>query len=932
MTLAGGFPAVLVFAFLFSSITSLISAQAILKPIWKTDPTKQTNQTITDIPFRNPFTPEEILTTMSSHKFDFPFWDPIHDNITITRIVNLIRDDLIATAIDICHEYTNGELGTIDNTAYLRCLTPTLLTMRVTKVHAISFLCRQYELYPFDEEIYGILAGLEGIGSSQDHIGLIYNATNMMGEEHPISHDQPICDDNETPTHNPKDPMSFEPVTVCVLGAPMPHVILPPLLSRHVDRIVVYSSLFHGDGTPTIPIDDCDEICRIRNNINKDYSKPDYIWKQSTIYTITDIIDKTVEYRSMKEEYVHNDSPQCSAIIFTADYEPDIQILETIVKEDRFESMLRYLTDDYNSNLETIRLIFLQRLNPINSYSEYLQSDSNTIWNLLLNKQQIEMYLTMTCPSSTIIVRQPGLDLCWKEFCSSSDDFPNQHSFVIDTIYSDGERDVAFFNYDNKISIINIGHYSILITTNKTFDSNPSANQQYSFRQPSDVTTTKKRVVLILTWSIHIFIENAFGMASTIVDIVNNDTSILLDNYIIDVIVIAEMNWNIYNKLKQYYNLIIHIAVSVVDETTIFAPNMIIYNSEQTSYHKVFGRDGMKRFKSLFYRHSAMLWSYDNVTSNFFPTHSFPDYYDISYPTKTSTLTSSLHYERIMTVPYVYSLTRKDIISKLFTKQQYVGNRDSGVITYASAPIDRVMTNSTIHQHIPWRIHRHIPLLTYYKDVNSMPSFMHPEYEIATQQDHQIVIFLGSCTDRRYDVLVLLEGLFMDAQTTGHVSPMIRFYSLCERVFYYHHDYYIMKASIIINIASSNTSILETHRINYLLSLGKMIITETGADLDIALKYAQGVVMVRRDMTYNYDNIVDEEEKLHRDGIHALTCAQAIFVASVVNYLWKPNDLIAQCQRGYSFYKDIILPENKRDLLKAIYQTLSYFNQRFHHQ
>ncbi len=85
MTLAGGFPAVLVFAFLFSSITSLISAQAILKPIWKTDPTKQTNQTITDIPFRNPFTPEEILTTMSSHKFDFPFWDPIHDNITITR-------------------------------------------------------------------------------------------------------------------------------------------------------------------------------------------------------------------------------------------------------------------------------------------------------------------------------------------------------------------------------------------------------------------------------------------------------------------------------------------------------------------------------------------------------------------------------------------------------------------------------------------------------------------------------------------------------------------------------------------------------------------------------------------------------------------------------------------------------------------------------
>ncbi len=160
------------------------------------------------------------------------------------------------------------------------------------------------------------------------------------------------------------------------------------------------------------------------------------------------------------------------------------------------------------------------------------------------------------------------------------------------------------------------------------------------------------------------------------------------------------------------------------------------------------------------------------------------------------------------------------------------------------------------------------------------------------------------------------------------MSPMIRFYSLCERVFYYHHDYYIMKASIIINIASSNTSILETHRINYLLSLGKMIITETGADLDIAMKYAQGggVVMLRRDMTYNYDNIANEEDKLQRDGIHARTCAQAMFVTSIVNYLWKPNELLAQCQRGYLFYKNIILPENKRDLLKAIYQTLLYYN------
>jgi hypothetical protein len=53
-----------------------------------------------------------------------------------------------------------------------------------------------------------------------------------------------------------------------------------------------------------------------------------------------------------------------------------------------------------------------------------------------------------------------------------------------------------------------------------------------------------------------------------------------------------------------------------------------------------------------------------------------------------------------------------------------------------------------------------------------------------------------------------------------------------------------MKAKVIVNIASSNTSIFETHRINHLLSMGKVIVSEMGANPNIAERYADGVILI----------------------------------------------------------------------------------------
>ncbi len=77
----------------------------------------------------------------------------------------------------------------------------------------------------------------------------------------------------------------------------------------------------------------------------------------------------------------------------------------------------------------------------------------------------------------------------------------------------------------------------------------------------------------------------------------------------------------------------------------------------------------------------------------------------------------------------------------------------------------------------------------------------------------------------------MLERMFTNSHYNETLSKMVKFFSICDRVFFYHHDYY----KVILNIASSNVSIFEIHRINHFLS-------EEGADMSMEGRYKDGVM------------------------------------------------------------------------------------------
>ncbi len=76
----------------------------------------------------------------------------------------------------------------------------------------------------------------------------------------------------------------------------------------------------------------------------------------------------------------------------------------------------------------------------------------------------------------------------------------------------------------------------------------------------------------------------------------------------------------------------------------------------------------------------------------------------------------------------------------------------------------------------------------------------------------------------------------------------------------YQIDYYILHSDVIINIHSYNDTSLEIHRINYLLSLHKIVIsTYSDADCHIVERYKDGTIFVQDMMNVLYRLANDEE-------------------------------------------------------------------------
>jgi hypothetical protein len=113
-----------------------------------------------------------------------------------------------------------------------------------------------------------------------------------------------------------------------------------------------------------------------------------------------------------------------------------------------------------------------------------------------------------------------------------------------------------------------------------------------------------------------------------------------------------------------------------------------------------------------------------------------------------------------------------------------------------------------------------------------------------------------------------------------------------------------MKAKVIINIASYNTSIFETHRMNHLLSIGKVIVSEMGANTSIAERYADGVIL-----------IPNEQDPKNISILFAVVC----------DLIQNETLLAKQSKKAQTFYQEAIFKQDIKVLIRSMVKTISYF-------
>jgi len=124
------------------------------------------------------------------------------------------------------------------------------------------------------------------------------------------------------------------------------------------------------------------------------------------------------------------------------------------------------------------------------------------------------------------------------------------------------------------------------------------------------------------------------------------------------------------------------------------------------------------------------------------------------------------------------------------------------------------------------------------------------------------IAFHGSCSPRREEII---SSSFTSLATLGYVTDFFcqPWYSL---LFGEERYLRLMATKVVLNIHTDENSCLEVHRINYLLSLGKCIISERSpldplldADYADALIFAENIPHMLKLAAYFVDN--DDERK-----------------------------------------------------------------------
>ena len=112
-------------------------------------------------------------------------------------------------------------------------------------------------------------------------------------------------------------------------------------------------------------------------------------------------------------------------------------------------------------------------------------------------------------------------------------------------------------------------------------------------------------------------------------------------------------------------------------------------------------------------------------------------------------------------------------------------------------------------------------------------------------KDYFVVFYYGINSPRRETIIEQLVANFtycISPEPPGKKPYMVNFSGIY--IFDYVRDYYITMADVVLNLNTLSTSSLEVHRINYFLSLRKIVISERGTDRAVADKYKNVIFFV----------------------------------------------------------------------------------------
>ena len=700
-------------------------------------------------------------------------WNPLEGLLHTELLLDAYTSDPIDIAEQLCDGIIRG-IVKYDFTALVRCLSSALYTTRWRRTHIISNISMFYELLPYEEEITSLL---------QAYDKFVYR------EKHHVYH---ITEPKQTETdRNEESHVGKQHTTACILGSPTAHSILPALVTKNIQRILVFSRTFD---------DDYHSFQEGRRHLR---GLDDVVeWNYFYASEVAVLLEKEVDYVPLAElwseyaQYTENTNQETPIGDYSWQY---LHLCDVIQFQPEFTIQLFEERHDQRNGTDYASIVglakYLSFQNHSSSYSKWL--------------------------SQIISIEYSHLSTSLKDVF----DWQLSSTWMLN-FYHNGKQ-VGYYNdrlneKRKNWSTIRIGRSFDDSRIVANYEQSSSRNSCPSHQQsPKKKKVTKDSIVIVLTSTQYVFLDNLFAIQEQLKDIGFPH-------------VYASAEWSplmyelLEHKSKQLpavisgeaEGLVLHIAVSALD-ITLFGKYSVIYNSEQLWAQIVFGY-GFPRYQQLFFEQKTMIWTFSNDTLEFFTGNLVKQ-------------SSNVDMDHVVENDLNYRLTDR-----------------LALVSYYHRDIRSVLElmNVSTTEHSPYQTHKLMHNMVNLEDFftdHASALLIHNSTEIIEQikQDehnnrnyHNYALFMGGCSYFREPKVRLLENWFNEVHYLYHnVSRNNTFYNFCGSIERdYIRDFYIYRARVVLNIHNSPQSSLELHRINYLLANGKLIISEQGNDNDILVR------------------------------------------------------------------------------------------------